>query len=769
MRLCIDGSNLRSGGGVTHLVELLRHADPAAHGFEQVFVWAPADTLDRLPERPWLIRRTEPVLEQHYLRRALWQRNQLGERARADGCDLLFVPGGSFATGFRPVVTMSRNMLPFERPELLRYGLSTLTLKFMMLRLTQTRSFRRADGTIFLTRYAHDAVLALTGPLHGRTATIPHGVDDRFFNAPRPARALADCRAADPLRLVYVSIVDVYKHQSKVAEAVAGLRAQGLPLRLDLIGPAYPPSLRELQRTLQRVDPRGEAVRYLGPVPHGELHAAYAAADVGVFASSCENMPNILLEGMAAGLPLACSKRGPMPEVLGEAGVYFDPEDATSIAEAIGRLAASPALRQSLAQAAWKRARQFSWRRCADESFAFLAEVARDKAVVAPARGERLRKLVRFVAIYGVGKTLLKAFGRSRSMPRLLPLARPARVRDIGLIGCGQFGFATIGHAISSQLGNRFTDCFDIDTDAQRSFARFYRTASSADSAEALIANPQVRIVYVASNHASHTDYALRALAAGKQVYLEKPISVDHAQLRRLLRAQRAPDAPAIFAGYNRPFSQAVRDLAVHAAGATGPLTLSCFVTGHAIGPDHWYRDPREGTRICGNVGHWLDLAVHMLSWNGLPDRWQVGLAFSQPQSRDDDIAITLTSERGDLVVITLTSRREPFEGINETINFQQADVIAKIDDFRSMTVWNASRVRRRRYWPKDVGHKLALIQPFSSRRRSWREVELSSLLMLFIKDRVLAGERQSTFSFADEWRRLGVDDAAPSDPAPAP
>lgn len=797
MRLCIDGSNLRSGGGVTHLVELLRHADPAAHGFEQVFVWAPADTLGRLPERPWLVRRTEPVLEQHYLRRALWQRNQLGERARADRCDLLFVPGGSFATSFRPVVTMSRNMLPFERPELLRYGLSTLTLKFMMLRRTQARSFRRADGTIFLTRYAHDAVLALTGPLRGRTATIPHGVDDRFFDAPRPARALADCSAADPLRLVYVSIVDVYKHQSKVAEAVAGLRARGLPLRLDLIGPAYPPSLGALQRTLQRVDPRGEAVRYLGPVPHGELHAAYAAADIGIFASSCENMPNILLEGMAAGLPLACSRRGPMPEVLGNAGVYFDPEDATSIAEAISRLAASPSLRQALAQAAWERARQFGWRRCADDTFAFLATVAREASAggvaaaratssapvhamgapspaataadAAPGHGERLRKLVRFVAIYGIGKTLLKAFGRSRSMPRLLPLARPAKVRDIGLIGCGQFGFATIGHALSSQLGNRFTDCFDIDADAQRSFARFYRTASSATSAEALIANPQVRVVYVASNHASHTDYAVRALAAGKQVYLEKPISVDHDQLRRLLRAQRAPDAPAIFAGYNRPFSQAVRDLAAVAAGAAGPLTLSCFVTGHAIGPDHWYRDPREGTRICGNVGHWLDLAVHMLSWNGLPDRWQVGLAFSQPQSRDDDIAITLTSERGDLVVITLTSRREPFEGINETINFQQADVIAKIDDFRSMTVWNASRVRRRRYWPKDVGHKLALIQPFSSRRRPWREVELSSLLMLFIKDRVLAGERQSTFSFADEWRRLGVDDAAPSDPAPAP
>lgn len=380
--------------------------------------------------------------------------------------------------------------------------------------------------------------------------------------------------------------------------------------------------------------------------------------------------------------------------------------------------------------------------------------------------GSRLRKFVRFASIYGLRKTLLKAFGRSRSLARLLPPVRTSPVRDIGLIGCGQFGFATIGHAITSQFGNRFTNCFDIDAEAQQSFARFYRIMPGASSSQALIDDPAVRVVYVASNHASHADYTVRALAAGKQVYIEKPVSVDAAQFRRLLQAQRAPGAAEIFAGYNRPFSQAVRELAAATAGATGPLTLNCFVTGHAIPADHWYRHPGEGTRICGNVGHWLDLAVHMLSWDELPDRWQVGLAWGRPDARDDDLTITLTSERGDLVVITLTARDEPFEGINETINFQQGRLIAKIDDFRSMTVWNGSRVQRRRYWPKDVGHKLALVQPFSAVRRPWREVELSTLLMLFVKERVIAAERLSSFSFSEEWRRLGID-AAPRPPSP--
>ena len=59
---------------------------------------------------------------------------------------------------------------------------------------------------------------------------------------------------------------------------------------------------------------------------HDDLHQKYLDADLGLFASSCENMPNILLETMGAGLPIACSNRQPMPEILKNGGEYFDPE-----------------------------------------------------------------------------------------------------------------------------------------------------------------------------------------------------------------------------------------------------------------------------------------------------------------------------------------------------------------------------------------------------------------------------------------------------------
>jgi glycosyltransferase involved in cell wall biosynthesis len=387
MRLGIDASNIRVGGGVTHLAQVLAAADPPAHGFRTVVVWAPQATLARLEERPWLQKRHEPALELRYPQRAWWQGTRLGPLARAERCDVLLVPGGTFATDFRPVITMSQNLLPFEWRELRRYRCSWTTLRLLLLRHSLAHSFREASGTIFLTRYAQSAVRAVTGELRGASDVIPHGLEASFFQHERTHRALEECSTGDPLRIVYVSIIDLYKHQWHVARAVAQLRREGLPLSLTLIGPAYRPALRRLRRTMTQVDPRGEFIHYAGFVEHRELPARYAAAELCVFASSCENMPNILLEGMAAALPIACSDRGAMPEVLGDAGMYFDPEDPASIARALRELAASSQLRRQRAHAARARAAQFSWTRCARETFDFLARVAAKEGSAAATAG----------------------------------------------------------------------------------------------------------------------------------------------------------------------------------------------------------------------------------------------------------------------------------------------------------------------------------------------------------------------------------------------
>jgi glycosyltransferase involved in cell wall biosynthesis len=376
--LGIDATNLRHGGGRTHLLELLGHADPEAHGFAKVVVWGAGSTLALLDERTWLVKRNPHAQEGHLLRRSLWQRFELARQARAEGCHLLFIPGGSRGGNFHPIVTMSQNMLPFEWQELRRYGFSITTLKLLTLRQTQSNSFKTADGVIFLTRYAEREVQRVCGSMHGQTQTIPHGLNHRFYHQPKPQRAIREYTTAEPYRLLYVSIVDQYKHQWQVIEAVGLLRQKtGWPLMLDLAGSADYAALSRLHKAMAKWDSHGEWVNYHGAVQYAELHKLYGSAHLGVFASSCENMPNILLETMAAGIPVASSNRGPMPEILSDAGAYFDPENPHDISVTLERLIDNPGLRAALADKSYAAARQFSWEVCADQTFTFLADVYR--------------------------------------------------------------------------------------------------------------------------------------------------------------------------------------------------------------------------------------------------------------------------------------------------------------------------------------------------------------------------------------------------------
>ena len=374
--LGIDATNIRVGGGVTHLVELLRAAHPEEHGIARIVIWGGTATLQLIEERPWLFKNTPPALDQGLLQRTLWQHFQLSQSVKEEKCDVLFVPGGNYVGNYHPIVTMSRNLLPFEWRELRRFGWSWMTVKLSLLRFAQTRSYKRADGLIFLNQYASKTVMKVVKKAGGKTTIIPHGINVRFSMEPREQLLINKYDPSNPFRILYVSTVDMFKHQWVVAAAVANLRNKGIPVTLDLVGGAYPPALKKMNKVLELVDPGSEYIQYRGAIPYSKLHELYGSANLGLFASSCENMPNILVELMASGLPIVCSRYGPMPEVLGDAGEYFDPEDVKDIERAIAKMIHSPEFRKHKSKLSYERSKLYSWEECASKTIEFLSKVA---------------------------------------------------------------------------------------------------------------------------------------------------------------------------------------------------------------------------------------------------------------------------------------------------------------------------------------------------------------------------------------------------------
>lgn len=375
LRIGIDASNIRAGGGLTHLVEVLRHVQPEQHGIEHITVWGGRETLERLPQQTWLHSVHEPMLDRGLPQRVLWQRLRLARLAE-QCCDVLFVPGGTYSGSFRPFVTMSQNLLPFVPNERRRYGLTWARIRLHLLEYTQTTTFRQATGIVFLTESLRQIVRHRLGSIRGKVAVVPYGVAAAFRRPPPSQQALSAYSLSHPFRWLYVSIVNVYKHQWQVAEAVARLKQDGIPVALDLVGPAYGPALSRLQEVILRVDPNKDFINYVGFVHYTQLPSYYHRADGFVFASSCEAFGQTLLEAMASGLPIACSHHTSMPETLGDAGVYFDPECSGDIAHALYSLMNDLALRERYAWSAYKQSQSYSWQRCARETFSFIADVA---------------------------------------------------------------------------------------------------------------------------------------------------------------------------------------------------------------------------------------------------------------------------------------------------------------------------------------------------------------------------------------------------------
>jgi len=371
----VDASRNRSGGAKAHLIGIISEGDPREHGIREVHVWAFKTLLDSLPDKPWLVKHNPKALERSLFRQVWWQRRSLPKEVRQAGCTILLNTDAGTVCRFRPAVTISQDMLSYEPGEIQRYGLSKARLRLVLLRYMQNQSMRTSGGVIFLTKHAANVIQKSSGKL-ARIAFIPHGVGSEFK---QQTRARPWPTGGDrPIRCLYVSNAAMYKHQWMVVRAIAALRKHGQNLKLTLAGGGAGRAQQLLDDEIAVSDPSRSFIEFLGFVPPKELPPLLASADLFVFASSCENMPNTLVEAMAVGLPIACSNRGPMPEVLAEGGVYFDPEDADSIALAVEKIITNPDLRLSIAKRAKMLSEQYSWARCAAETWDFVRAVAKD-------------------------------------------------------------------------------------------------------------------------------------------------------------------------------------------------------------------------------------------------------------------------------------------------------------------------------------------------------------------------------------------------------
>lgn len=356
MRILINAFSARLGGGQTYLINLLRRL-PDGESLE-LLVYAP-DALE-LPSDSRIKRLTSKWPTTNPIARALWERLVLPKVLRERRVDVLFCPGGVVATpvprGCRKV-TMFRNMIPFDMRARRALPYGPQRVRNWLLERVMLKSMAAADLVIFISDFARKVIVSRISVRE--SITIPHGVPEAFKTAGQELERPAFLPEGE--YILYVSRFDVYKHHFEVVSAYARLpEALRSRYRLLLIGESDMPEAERVRELIER-HTLADRVVILGAVKYALLPAAYRHAALTLFASSCENCPNILLEALGAGRPVLSSSVDPMPEFAGDAVRYFDPREPDEIMAVMRDVLESPALAAELGHKAAERSRRYDW------------------------------------------------------------------------------------------------------------------------------------------------------------------------------------------------------------------------------------------------------------------------------------------------------------------------------------------------------------------------------------------------------------------------
>ena len=375
MIIGIDASRNRSGGTFAHMVGLISELDAESHGINKIHVWSHKNLLDEIPDKPWLVKHNPKFLEKNIFMQLIWQRFLFKKELKQNKCMLVFNTTASSIGTFKPNVTLSQDMLPFEPGEMERYKFGLGRLRLFFLKILYVRALRFSSAVIFLTHYASHMIQKVTGPIKN-SEIIPHGVNDSFRNIKIQREWKKG--SIKEIKCVYISSTAPYKHQWNVVRAIKLLREKDYPLTLTLVGGGSGFAQKRLEDEIKLSDPNGTFVTQYSFIHIDNIPMILSESDLFVFASSCENMPVTLIEGMASGLPIACSDRGPMPEVLGDGGVYFNPDEPASIADAIEKLIEDEDLRLRGIEISKQISNAYLWQINSKKTFNFLVETLKN-------------------------------------------------------------------------------------------------------------------------------------------------------------------------------------------------------------------------------------------------------------------------------------------------------------------------------------------------------------------------------------------------------
>lgn len=335
----------------------------------------------------------------------------------------------------------------------------------------------------------------------------------------------------------------------------------------------------------------------------------------------------------------------------------------------------------------------------------------------------KLLKVLKYLRIFGFTRTLnkVKSAYHMKKAYSVLPIIKPNNKNaHVGIIGCGNFSYSTIAFYLKKNFGAVICGTMDKSIERAASLCEAYGGNYYSDDVSRVLNDDAIDLVYIASNHATHAEYAIEALKNNKSVHIEKPPVVSDEQLDRICEAMNS-SAGSVGLGYNRPQSPLGKRIQEAINSQDGPMMINWFIAAHELESDHWYFSPEEGGRVLGNLCHWIDYTLSLIPEE---NRFPVKITPATSQEFQNDFVVSYEFGDGSLAVITMSAKGHTFEGVSERLSVHRGNVLIGMMDFHNLTIKNMHKTKTYSPLYRDHGHEGAIKRSYLTRHHQENKIE---------------------------------------------
>jgi predicted dehydrogenase len=276
---------------------------------------------------------------------------------------------------------------------------------------------------------------------------------------------------------------------------------------------------------------------------------------------------------------------------------------------------------------------------------------------------------------------------------------------SVGVLGAGNFATRVLIPALAHGGARLVSLASEGGLSAVHAGRKLGFEEATTD-AERILAHPEIEAVVIATRHDSHADLVVRALDAGKHVFVEKPLAIDAAQLARIeaarQRAAAADRAALVMVGFNRRFAPLIEKSHALLRTVDAPKSFVMTVNAGSIPADHWTQSASEGGgRLIGEACHFIDLILHLAGTHIASVQTTSLGSLNAPA---DTATIQLTFEDGSIGSVHYFAnghRSYP----KERLEVFCGERVLQLDNFRTLRGWGWPGFRKQSLWFQDKGH----------------------------------------------------------------